>query len=135
MADGRLCLSKQALASHAVLCFICEATSIMVSHNKHCQQEMQPGTPSGKSGLHKGRLTYRNANQEGAEVMHKVAHFLADSFLDCQCVCVQTIEELPRGCVSVKEGHLLLEHRCKVGMSDAIGLPYTCRCSWLPGRV
>ncbi len=41
--------------------------------------------------------------------MHKVAHFLADSILDGDCVLIEAMQQLAAACLYVKEGHLLLQ--------------------------
>lgn len=60
--------------------------------------------------MHRSGPTYGNANQKGGKVMHKVAHFLPNGILDGHCVIVQTVEELSRRCLCVKERHVLLQH-------------------------
>ena len=59
---------------------------------------------------HRAGLTYGNANQKRGKVMHKVAHFLPNSILNGHCVIIQTIKELSRRSVCIKECHILLQH-------------------------
>ena len=92
----------------------------------HQEHDLEIVLHDGGHWLYGLSLTYANANQEGGQVVDKVAHFLPNGILYRHCVLVQAIQKLARRRVGVKECHLLLQHSSKVEMPDAVCLPHTC---------